>query len=505
LEERQTTKNDRLSHLEPGCLTGAESQVRSQRPPRGTAARSADWVRTEYNSQSAPGSFYSLRSSQQARGAFLYTTGHVTVVAAMALILTLISIVLAYFSPADMMPSLTPYHIQQIILLPALGASLISMNMRRASLPWPQYPLLLGLWCAAVVSVLSKFWLRNAVSAFIVVGLLVCIYSLVFLNAFTLTRVKVLCLVVSLCAIAMAVQAIFAYHTGYMADKLLNMRVEEGFVLYKRVCGLGVLHDPNDFAQFLLVGLTFLGVFWSKNHAVGSIVLLGLPAAILIYATYLTFSRGALFGLVVVAFVIISRRIGAVPSAVAAGLLFMLMLFMNFGGGRQISLQEGSAAGRIVAWGAGLAQLRRFPVFGAGFAQFTEYNDLTAHNSFVLCFAELGLVGYFFWLALILVTVLGLEGLNKIPVKTPEDETFARCAMVIRAALYGFLATAWFLSRTYTETLYILLALGAVLIEMRRPVYPWLAISMRRWVPVTLAFQAVSVVIFYLTVRLRSL
>jgi putative inorganic carbon (hco3(-)) transporter len=423
----------------------------------------------------------------------------------MALVLTLISIVLAYFSLPDAMPSLAPYHIQQIVILPAMGASLISMNMRRASLPWPQYPLLLGFWFAAVMSVLSKLWLRNALNAFIVFGLLACIYFLVFLNVFTLPRIRVLGFLVTLCAVVMAVQAIFAYHAGYMDDKLLYMKVEEGFVVYKRVRGLGVLHDPNDFAQFLLVGLTFLGLFWSKGNIVGNVVLLGLPASILIYATYLTFSRGVLFGFLVVAFVAVSRRIGALSSAMLACVLFVLMLVMNFGGGREISIHEGSAAGRIVAWGAGIAQLKQFPVFGAGYAQFTAYNDLTAHNSFVLCFAELGLFGYFFWLALILVTVLGLEGLARIPVKTPEDVAFSRCVTTVRAALYGFLATAWFLSRTYTEALFILLALAAVLIDMRRQAYPWLAISMRRWVPLTVALQAVSVVVFYLTVRLRSL
>ena len=422
----------------------------------------------------------------------------------MALILTLISIVLAYFSPADIMPSLTPYHIQQIILLPALAASLISMNMRRASLPWPQYPLLLGFWCAVILSVLSKFWLRPALNAFFIFGLLACIYFLVFLNAFTLARIKVLCFVMTACAVVMSVQGILAYHTGYMADKLLNMRVVEGFVQYKRICGMGVLHDPNDFAQFLLVGLTFLGFFRAKGNPLASVFVVP-TAAIIMYALYLTFSRGVLFGLAVVAFVTVSRRIGAVPSAILAGGLFLLMLVMNFGGGREISVHEGSAAGRIVAWGAGIAQLKHFPIFGAGFGQFTEYNDLTAHNSFVLCFAELGLFGYFFWLALLLTTILGLEGLTRLPVKTVEDVHFASCLTTVRAALYGFLATAWFLSRTYTETLYILLALGAIIIHMRRDALPARWVAVRRWVPATVAFQVGSVIVFYLTVRLRSL
>ncbi len=423
----------------------------------------------------------------------------------MAFILTLVSIALSYFSPADLVPSLTPYHIQQIILLPAMAATLMSMNMRRASLPSPQFVLIIGLWGAAVLSVLSKFWLRDALNTFITFGLLICIYLLVFLNVFSLARINVFCVVMAMCAVIMAIQGILAYHAGYMGEQLLNMRIQEGgLVLEKRVCGLGFLHDPNDFAQFLLVGLTFLGLLWKKDNAVGSFILLCLPASILMYATFLTFSRGAVFGVAVILFVAVSRRIGKAPSALLAGILFVFMLAMKFGGGREISMQEGSAAGRLVAWGAGIAQLKQYPLFGAGFNQFTEYNELTAHNSFVLCFAELGMFGYFFWLALIVITVWGLERLNKLPVKTAADTDFARCLTTIRAALYGFLVTAWFLSRTYTETLYILLALGAVLIHLRRAAFPQLSISMRQWIPATIVLQLASLVIVYVTVRLRS-
>lgn len=423
----------------------------------------------------------------------------------MSLILTLLSIVLAYFSPAEVVPSLSPYHVQQIIILPALLASAISLNMRRGSLPAPQSLLIVGFWFAAVISVLSKFWLRAAANTFITCGLLVCIYFLVYFNAFSLARIHVLGTVVVICALIMAVQGILAYHTGYMEEKLLNIRIHDTFVIDRRICGVGFLHDPNDFAQFLLVGLTFLGFFWKKDNVAGNFILLCVPAAVLIYATYLTFSRGAIFGVAAIIFVAVYRRIGKVPSAFVAGILFFFMLAMNFGGGREISMQEGSAAGRIVAWGSGIAQLKKFPLFGAGFEQFTEYNDLTAHNSFVLCFAELGLFGYFFWLGLILITGWGLESLARLPRKTAADAEFGRYLTTVRASLYSFLVTAWFLSRTYTVTLYILLALGAVLIGMRREAYPWLSMPTRRWVPVTLAVQVASLLLIYAMVRLRSL
>src|SRR5262249_28956258 len=160
------------------------------------------------------------------------------------------------------------------------------------------------------MSLLSKVWMRPALDAFIIIGVLVSIYFLVYINAFTLGRVHLMCAVVTLCAVVMAIQGILAYHTGYHAETLLNLKVDEGVTIYKRVCGLGVLHDPNDFAQFLLIGLAFLGVFWSRDNALGSLAVMTAPSLILIYAIYLTFSRGALFGLAAVLAVALSPKIG---------------------------------------------------------------------------------------------------------------------------------------------------------------------------------------------------
>ena len=62
-------------------------------------------------------------------------------------------------------------------------------------------------------------------------------------------------------------------------------------------------------------------------------------------------------------------------------------------------MQDESNAGRLDAWSAGLGMFRQQPFFGVGYNMFTDHNEITAHNSFVLCFAELGLFGYFIWLA----------------------------------------------------------------------------------------------------------
>src|SRR5262249_14872123 len=133
----------------------------------------------------------------------------------MGLILCLLSLVLYYFSPADLLPDLAHYHIQQVILFPAAVITLASFIMRGTHIQTPQYLLMIGTWFAVFVSVFSKLWLHGALDAFIEFSLVVCIYFLVSINAFTLARARVVCGVMVACAFVMAIQGIFAYHTGY--------------------------------------------------------------------------------------------------------------------------------------------------------------------------------------------------------------------------------------------------------------------------------------------------
>src|SRR5262249_39729424 len=164
--------------------------------------------------------------------------------------------------------------------------------------------------------------------------------------------------------------------------RLLHISMEGPFVV-KRIRAFGILNDANDLAQFLLMAMAMQGVFWKRAHTIRNVALLIGPTMLFMYAIYLTGSRGAMIGLAVMVFVLASTRLGKVQSVLMAGLMFVLMVVGNFGAGRDISLREGSAGGRVVAWGAGISFLRSNPLFGLGYAQFAEVNILTAHNSFV--------------------------------------------------------------------------------------------------------------------------
>src|SRR5919198_72393 len=131
-----------------------------------------------------------------------------------------------------------------------------------------------------------------------------------------------------------------------------------------------------------------------------NVVLLGVPGAAFLYAIFLTHSRGAVLGLASLLFFGMRKALGLVKTGLLVGVLLVAVVVTNAAGGRGFSAQEESAGDRILAWSEGLTMLRHQPLFGVGYNSFTEHHSITAHNSFVLCFAELGLIGYFMWLAL---------------------------------------------------------------------------------------------------------
>ena len=125
--------------------------------------------------------------------------------------------------------------------------------------------------------------------------------------------------------------------------------------------------------------------------------------------------------------------------------------------------------------------LQHQPIFGVGYGNFLNHHYLTAHNSFVLCFAELGLVGFFLWVGML---ALGFTGVNQVVQRAPADSLEYKLGVQLQASLVGFMTCAWFLSRTYQPGLYLLLALCAAVAWCTRqrwaqsaegnwPVVPW--------------------------------
>ncbi|MGD1094081.1 MAG: O-antigen ligase family protein [Bryobacteraceae bacterium] len=425
----------------------------------------------------------------------------------MSLFLLLVYFVCAYTRPMDFFPELAPYRI--MLWLGAMcGAAAVGglvLREERLSLRTPQIFLMVALLFAVVISRIAQGWFGGGLLAFTNFGTTAAVFFLIVMVVSSIRKLAALALAMVLCSVFLAGQAIAAYHFGYDAKRFVisqaaslgdevaapadtnsddeDDRAEAQDEAQEqtqeqtqdsdrprllRVRSVGFLADPNDFAQALLMVLPMLGLAWRPSNAFRNFLLVLIPGAILLYAVYLTHSRGALVGLAVMLFMAARQRWGTIRAIVAAAVLVALGALLQFGGGRSFSMQEASNAGRLDAWSAGLVMFRQQPLFGVGYSMFTDHNELTAHNSFVLCFAELGLFGYFFWLALLLITGYQLSDLMQERSEEEGGHSIARWAGIIQMSFYSFLATAFFLSRTYNVGLYILLAFTVVLVEIAR-------------------------------------
>jgi hypothetical protein len=291
-----------------------------------------------------------------------------------------------------------------------------------------------------------------------------------------------------------------------------------------RLRGLGEINDPNDFGQLLVCVIPLVFFFWKPKKSLRNIGLVLFPMCLLLYGTYLTHSRGALLALMAMIIVAGRRRIGTVPALLLGVGIFAASMAMHFTGGRGISTETGSD--RTELWGEGLQILKFHPVFGVGSGNFPDYCNgcgHTAHNSLVVCAAELGSFGLFFWCMFLfpaMRNILVIASPDKVreadPIQLEENtnpltnrkfETIDkaevnRLGLLLLLSLTGFFVTGWFLSRAFILTLFLLGGMAEVVYEMalrRGMIGPRL--SLARTVPYSAVLAVVLVLVMYIMLR----
>jgi hypothetical protein len=307
---------------------------------------------------------------------------------------------------------------------------------------------------------------------------------------------------------------------------LLAMNNGEGEWFY-RLRGLGDINDPNDFGQVIVCLIPLMFIFWKAKKNLRNIFCVILPACALLFGVFLTHSRGALVALMATAVVAARRRIGTLPSLIMAGVLFAAATALHFTGGREISASAGSD--RTGLWGSGLEMLKTHPLFGVGFNNFRDACDCghTAHNSIVVCAAELGFFGLFFWALFLFSTgrdALAIashdqvaEGEPMVPepglypqsarkIEILDKAEINRLGRLLVLSLTGFLVAGLFLSRSYVMTLFLLGGMTEAVFEMalrRGMIAPrW---KLGRVLPYAGAFSIAMVLMMYVMVRVLNL
>jgi hypothetical protein len=422
----------------------------------------------------------------------------------MGFVLSILYFVTYYITPPALFGPLAQYRIQLIVAVLAMIVSIPAV-MRSPLRKTSQTVALAGLALSTFLSLLiSVRWLNGAL-----LGLLGFIpnafgYFLVVLHFNSIRKLKALVVVLLFVCALVTIRGGFdmarvaATETpleGGATDSPYAMaqRNANGDWIF-RLMGLGEINDPNDFAQLIVCTIPLLFVFWQRKSILASTALVVPVLAVLLTGLYLTHSRGGLVALAAVIVMGFRRRIGTVlSSALGVGLL---------------------------------------PDYTGG---------LTAHNSIVVCAAELGLIGLFFWTWFLLPSVRDIA-LVAAPVKAeklddeivnpflqqaivpiapagaadlaPEDRDAEEAqateikwmGLCVLLSITGFLVAGWFLSRALVVTLFLLGGMAEVLFEMaleRGMVSPRL--PFRRTMGYAALLSLALVLVMYLLLRVTNL
>jgi O-antigen ligase len=250
-----------------------------------------------------------------------------------------------------------------------------------------------------------------------------------------------------------------------------------------------IYYDANDFALLIVCTIPVAVYFLQPSMPVWKRLFSLFALALFVQMIIKSGSRGdfiAFIGLMV--YVLVAFR--AIPtrlriSATAIGFIIMAVLGSSAYWTLMSSILHPkedynmtSDEGRKAIWKRGVGYMLKNPVVGVGASAFEQaegtLSDIsrqyamenrglkwsTAHNSFVLVGAELGIGGL-----VLFVTMLGMSftHLNYIqrtaatdPLVTPEDAAFSQTLI---ASLIGFCIAGFFVSATYFSFLYFLMGL----------------------------------------------
>jgi hypothetical protein len=251
----------------------------------------------------------------------------------------------------------------------------------------------------------------------------------------------------------------------YVCEKagLLGTLSVQGRVRFR-----GTLQDPNELSLVLGIAVPFAFAFLDRRRSLPRWVLVIVTCILAGLCALFTMSRGGQLVFLAVLAVYFVRRFG-VRRGIAAGLLLSLPILVL--GGR--SGAEESTAERINCWWVGLHLFAASPGFGVGFGQFLEHHYQTAHNSFILAAAELGVPGMLLFTSILYVAV-------KIPVSAlraelaPVGKTWA---IALLASLVGLFTGSLFLSFAYKDVFWLYLGLTGVLYHCIRRHKPGFRVS----------------------------
>ncbi|MCG8667896.1 MAG: O-antigen ligase family protein [Pseudomonadales bacterium] len=264
-----------------------------------------------------------------------------------------------------------------------------------------------------------------------------------------------------------------------------------------RYCG--PFADPNDMGMLLASSLPILlYLYKTSSNFMQKVLWLGCGYFIL-QGVYIVNSRGTILAAVAPIGLYLALRYNVVKAIVP--MLMALPVAIAILPSRVFISNDESSQGRIDAWYAGYQMFKSYPITGVGMGNFIDHHHKTAHNSWVLAYAELGLIGFYFWMLMMFTALYAVYHYSKKhnqeeTLKLPNAEIVNQEAMMAKAIFYAFVAamvSAFFLSRTYSILFYIYVGLCTASFYRMRDLLPEDKIKDLK---VTLFLASVAFIIF---------
>lgn len=263
---------------------------------------------------------------------------------------------------------------------------------------------------------------------------------------------------------------------GYIAYEINFLYLVNGRLdIYHRGYG-GV--DNNGAGLMLAVGVPLCVYAWQASKKIWRWAFLGL-VPFLLHAILLSYSRGAMVGIVVGVPLIIVRATRRRQFAAAVIALAVLVPAMAGEQVREEFLssgdyqEDGSAQSRFGSWTAAIRMANDHPILGMGLRNSSLYSyqygsdqeGRVIHSQFFQILADCGYPGLALYLVVLATAWLSLRQVRKAMKGRTDDEAMLIKSMAsgIECGLFVFCVSAAFLSVELFELPYVLLLLSAQL------------------------------------------
>jgi O-antigen ligase len=257
-----------------------------------------------------------------------------------------------------------------------------------------------------------------------------------------------------------------------------------------RLAGAG--GDPNETAAAMVAGLalaTALGVAARGKPLVR--VACVTAGVVCMLVLFLTSSRGGLIALgvaLLAAVVLGGRQRGRMLAAAGAAVVVTVFYFATIAPAdvrERVTHPEGGT-GRVDIWTVGWRMVRDNTIEGVGAGNFSTSSihyllqpgallrddfivdtPKVAHNTYLQVLAELGIVGFALFVTILLFSLVCAFKAHKVAAAAGDRELDI-IARAIVVALVSLFASYVFVSRDYGKQLWLLLAIGPVVLELAR-------------------------------------